>query len=113
MAGGAPAGGGSALEAVLRVWTERQGELRGHFEIKLAATALLRLLATCHPALGRVQARAPPRARGRTAAACGLQPEASPDPARRSLCRAVPLYGRLAMTCGGTRPPVKGRRLDT
>jgi len=62
-AGGAPAGGGSALEAVLRVWMERQGELRGHFEIKLAATALLRLLATRHPALSRVQARTPPRAR--------------------------------------------------
>ena len=50
-------GGGSALEAVLRVWTERQGELRGHYQINLAATALLRLLALRHPAVAAVQAR--------------------------------------------------------
>ena len=52
-------GGGSALEAVMRVWTERQGELRGHYEINLAATALLQLLALRHPALAAVQAHPP------------------------------------------------------
>lgn len=41
----------------MRVWTERQGELRGHYEINLAATALLQLLALRHPALAAVQAR--------------------------------------------------------
>ena len=42
---------------MLRVWTERQGELRGHYQINLAATALLRLLALRLPALAAVQAR--------------------------------------------------------
>ena len=41
----------------MRMWTERQGELRGHYEINLAATALLQLLALRHPALAAVQAR--------------------------------------------------------
>ncbi|KAK9839772.1 hypothetical protein WJX81_000471 [Elliptochloris bilobata] len=54
----APApGGGSALQPVMRVWTERQGELRGHYEINLTVTALLHLLATRHPALATVQVK--------------------------------------------------------
>lgn len=43
----------------MRVWTERQGELRGHYEINLAATALLQLLALRHRELAAVQARSP------------------------------------------------------
>ena len=55
-------------------------------------------------ACARAGARTAMRARRRIAAACGLQPEASSDPARRFMGRAVSVYGWLAMTCGG-RPP--------
>lgn len=52
-AGGA---GGSALALVMGVWTERQPELRGFYQINLTATALALLLASGHPALSEIQA---------------------------------------------------------
>lgn len=38
------------------VWTERQPELRGFYQINLTATALALLLASGHPALSEIQA---------------------------------------------------------
>ena len=46
---------GSALGTVVRVWAERQIELRGVYEINLTSTALAALLASGHPALADVQ----------------------------------------------------------
>ena len=51
---------GNALETVMRIWTERQIELRGVYEINLTSTALAALLATGHPALAETKARFPP-----------------------------------------------------
>lgn len=51
---------GNALEMVMRIWTERQIELRGVYEINLTSTALAALLASGHPALAEAQARSPP-----------------------------------------------------
>lgn len=51
---------GNALETVMRIWTERQIELRGVYEINLTSTALAALLATGHNALAVTKAR-PPR----------------------------------------------------
>jgi len=48
---------GSALETVMRIWTERQIELRGVYEINLTSTALATLLASRHPALAEAKAR--------------------------------------------------------
>jgi hypothetical protein len=45
---------------VMRIWTERQIELRGVYEINLTSTALAALLASGHPALAEAQARSPP-----------------------------------------------------
>ena len=41
---------------VMRVWTERQIELRGFYDINLTSTALALLLASRHPALAEIQA---------------------------------------------------------
>ena len=41
---------------VMRVWTERQIELRGFYNINLTSTALALLLASRHPALAEIQA---------------------------------------------------------
>ena len=49
--------GGNALEMVMRIWTERQIELRGVYEINLTSTALAALLASGHPALAEAKAR--------------------------------------------------------
>jgi hypothetical protein len=51
-AGGAS---GSALAVVMHVWTERQIELRGLYNINLTSTALALLLASRHPALAEIQ----------------------------------------------------------
>ncbi len=41
----------------MRIWTERQIELRGVYEINLTSTALAALLASGHPALAEAKAR--------------------------------------------------------
>jgi hypothetical protein len=41
----------------VRVWAERQIELRGFYEINLTSTALAALLASGHPALAQIQVR--------------------------------------------------------
>lgn len=41
----------------MRIWTERQIELRGVYEINLTSTALATLLASRHPALAEAKAR--------------------------------------------------------
>ena len=41
----------------MRVWLERQIELRGFYNINLTSTALALALASRHPALAEVQAR--------------------------------------------------------
>ena len=46
----------------MRVWLERQIELRGFYNINLTSTALALALASRHPALAEVQARSFPRA---------------------------------------------------
>ena len=46
-----------ALGTVMRVWLERQIELRGFYNINLTSTALALALASRHPALADVQAR--------------------------------------------------------
>ena len=48
---------GTALGTVMRVWLERQIELRGFYNINLTSTALALALASRHPALAEVQAR--------------------------------------------------------
>ena len=40
----------------MRVWTERQIELRGFYNINLTSTALALLLASRHPAIAEIQA---------------------------------------------------------
>ena len=58
LAGGQP---GTALGTVMRVWVERQIELRGFYNINLTSTALALALASRHPALAEVQAWPSPR----------------------------------------------------
>ena len=41
----------------MRVWTERQIELRGVYNINLTSTALALVLSARHPALDEIQAR--------------------------------------------------------
>ncbi|BDA48104.1 Importin-9 [Coccomyxa sp. Obi] len=54
----APGGeAGNALKTVLRIWMERQIELRGVYEINLTSTALAALLATGHPALAETKVK--------------------------------------------------------
>ena len=47
----------TALGTVMRVWTERQIELRGVYNINLTGTALALVLSSKHPALDEIQAR--------------------------------------------------------
>ena len=47
----------TALGTVMRVWTERQIELRGIYSINLTGTALALILSSRHPALDEIQAR--------------------------------------------------------
>ena len=41
----------------MRVWTERQIELRGAYNINLTSTALALILSSRHPALDEIQVR--------------------------------------------------------
>lgn len=47
----------NALGTAMRVWTERQIELRGAYCINLTSTALALMLSSRHPALDEIQVR--------------------------------------------------------
>ena len=48
-------GDGNALGTVMRMWTERQIELRAAYNINLTSTALALILSSRHPALDEIQ----------------------------------------------------------
>jgi hypothetical protein len=56
----------------MRIWTERQIELRGFYEINLTSTALALLLASGHPALASVKVHIA-RAHATIAGNCSIQ----------------------------------------